>query len=217
VIEHPFGGRFGVAIGERYDAILDAALGEFAPRGFHQASIRGIARAARLSLAGLYHYVGSKDELLFLVLDRALDRLGAMADAALDDAPTPGTRLLALVRTHLEFGFRHDHALRVVNRDWELVAPAHRSEIVAKRRAYMARWLDVLHELDPHARSDRALFSAANLLLGMLNGIAVPPFLRTADDARRLAAEVGALFLHGFLEGAADGAESAAAGDRHDA
>ena len=217
MIEHPFGGRFGVAIGERYDAILDAALGEFAPRGFHQASIREIARAARLSLAGLYHYVGSKDELLFLVLDRALDRLGAMADAALDDAPTPDTRLLALVRTHLEFGFHHGHALRVVNRDWELVAPTHRGEIVARRRAYMARWLHVLRELDPHARSDRALFSAANLLLGMLNGIAVPPFLRTADDARRLAAEVGALFLHGFLEGATDGAEPAAAGDRHDA
>jgi len=206
-----------VAIGERYDAILDAALAEFAPRGFHQASIRAIARMAQLSLAGLYHYVGGKDELLFLVLDRALDTLGAMADTALDAAPTPETRLLALIRTHLEFGFHHGHALRVVNRDWELAAPAHRSEVVAKRRAYMARWLDVLRELGPHERPDRALFSAANLLLGMLNGIAMPPFLRTAEDARRLAAEVGALFLHGFLEGATDGAEPAAAGDRHDA
>ena len=56
-----------MAIGERYDAILDAALAEFALRGFHQASIREIARAAQLSLAGLYHYVGGKDELLFLV------------------------------------------------------------------------------------------------------------------------------------------------------
>jgi hypothetical protein len=34
----------------------------------------------------------------------------------------------------------------------------------------------------------------------MLNGIATRPFLRSADDARVLAAEVGALFLHGFLE-----------------
>jgi hypothetical protein len=34
----------------------------------------------------------------------------------------------------------------------------------------------------------------------MLNGIATRPFLRSADDARALAAEVGALFLHGFLE-----------------
>lgn len=201
-----------MAIGERYDTILDAALAEFAPRGFHQASVREIARATGLSLAGLYHYVAGKDELLFLVLDRALDTLGARADTALAEADTPQARLLALIRTHLEFGFDAGSALRVVNRDWELTPPAHRDEIVAKRRAYMARWLDVLREIDPHPRSDRARFSAANLLLGMLNGIAGPAFLKTADDARRLAAEVGALFLHGFLEHAAP----AAAGDRHD-
>lgn len=207
-----------MAIGERYDAILDAALTEFARRGFHQASIREIARSAHLSLAGLYHYVGGKDELLLLGLDRALDTLDAMAQASLSAARTPETRLLALVHAHLEFGFHHANALRVVNRDWELVAAAHRGEIVAKRRAYMERWLDVLHELDPHARSHRGLFSAANLLLGMLNGIAAPTFLKTAEDARHLAAEVGALFLYGFLERSMDGGEPApVAGEHHDA
>ena len=199
-----------MVIGQRYDAILDAALATFARRGFHQASIREIARDARLSLAGLYHYVGGKDELLFLVLARALDTLGDMADAALDTALAPEARLHALVRAHLEFGFHHADALRVVNRDWELVAEAHRGEIVARRRAYMERWLGVLGALDPHERTERERFSAANLLLGMLNGIAVRPFLKTPEDARRLAVEVGALFLNGFLE-------RSVTGDRHDA
>jgi len=198
-----------VAIGERYDAILDSALAVFAGRGFHPASIREIARAAHLSLAGLYHYVRGKDELLFLVLARALDTLRDMADAALASARTPEMQLHALVRTHLEFGFHHADALRVVNRDWELVAAAHRGEIVARRRAYMERWLGVLGALDPHERTEREQFSAANLLLGMLNGIAVRPFLKTPEDTRRLAVEVGALFLNGFLE-------RSATGDRHD-
>ena len=206
-----------MTIGERYDTILDAALTEFARRGVHQASIRDIARAARLSLAGLYHYVGSKDELLFLVLDRSLDTLDAMTRAALATAATPETRLLALVRAHLQFGFHHADALRVMNRDWELVDAAHRGDIVAKRRAYMERWLAVLRDLDPHARSHRALFSAANVLLGMLNGIAVPAFLKGADEVRHLAAEVGALFLYGFLERAMHGDDPAAvAGERHE-
>ncbi|HEU4369394.1 MAG TPA: TetR/AcrR family transcriptional regulator [Methylomirabilota bacterium] len=207
-----------MAIGERYDTILDAALAIFAQHGYHQASIREIARAARLSLAGLYHYVGGKDELLFLVLDRALGTLRGTADATLAGARTPRTRLLALIRTHLEFGFHQAEALRTVNRDWELVPDAHRAEIVAGRRAYIDRWLGVLRELDPHARSDRELFSAANLLLGMLNGIAARPFLKTADDARRLAGEVGALFLYGFLEPSTDGSEAAVVtGSAHEA
>ena len=64
-----------MAIGQRYEAILSAGREVIARRGYHPASIREIARAADLSLAGLYHYVGGKDELLFLVLDHDLDLL----------------------------------------------------------------------------------------------------------------------------------------------
>lgn len=189
-----------MAIGERYEGILSAACDVIARRGFHQASIREIARAAGLSLAGLYHYVGEKDELLFLVLGRSLDRLIGDLEQNLSEARTAESRLLALIRTHLDFGFHHAHALRIINRDHELLAEPRRSEIAAKRQAYLQRGLAVLGDLDPHARSGEELLSATNLLLGMLNGIATRPFLRSADDARALAAQVGALFLHGFLE-----------------
>jgi AcrR family transcriptional regulator len=188
-----------MAIGARYDTIREAALTAIARRGFHQASIREIARAAQLSLAGLYHYVGGKDELLFLFVDDALATLLDMTDAALATAATPEERLRALIRTHLAFGFHHADRLRVVNRDWELVDGPGRGDVVAKRRAYMDCWLGALRELDPHTRSDRELFSAVNLLLGMLNGIAVRAFLKSADDAATLAGQVAVLFLHGFL------------------
>jgi AcrR family transcriptional regulator len=189
-----------MVIGERYESILNAASSVIARRGFHQASIREIARAAGLSLAGLYHYVGEKDELLFLVLGRALDRLIERLDRNLSEARAPEDRLLALIRTHLDFGFHDAHALKIINRDHELLAEPRRSEIAAKRQAYLQRGLAVLRDLDPHARSGDELLSATNLLLGMLNGIATRPFLRSADDARALAAQVGALFLYGFLE-----------------
>ena len=187
-------------IGERYESILEAACDVIARRGYHQASTREIAQAAGLSLAGLYHYVGEKDELLFLVLDRALDQLIADLEGNLAEARTPETRLRALVRTHLDFGIRHPHALRIINRDHELLAEPRRAEIAAKRGYYLQRGLALLREVDPHHRSDAELVSATNLLLGMLNGIATRPFLRSAEDARALAAEVSALFLYGFLE-----------------
>ncbi len=189
-----------MAIGERYDGILKAACDVIARRGFHQASIRELARSAGLSLAGLYHYVGGKDELLFLVLDRSLDSLLSDLDEALAEARTPELRLLAVIRTHLDFGFRQAASLKIINRDWELVSGPRRDEIAAKRQSYLTRGLAVLRELDPHRRSGDELLSATNLLLGMLNGIATRPFLRSREDARALASEVGALFLYGFLE-----------------
>jgi AcrR family transcriptional regulator len=207
-----------VAIGERYGEILDAACEVFARRGYHAASIREIARTARLSLAGLYHYVGGKDEMLFLVLDRALDALLAMLDDALAVARTPETRLLALIRTHLEFGFDSAAALRVINRDWDVLPERRRAEVAVKRWAYIERGLRVLADLDPHARSGDELYSATNLLLGMLNGIATRPFLKSRDDARALAGQVGALFLYGFLERSTDAsAAPVTMGGPHDA
>lgn len=207
-----------MAIGQRYEAILNAGREVIARRGYHLASIREIARAAGLSLAGLYHYVGGKDELLFLVLDHDLDRLLEAQAAALAAARTPEATLLALVRTHLDFGFQHAGALKLINRDWELVAEPRRAEIAAKRRAYVERGLGVLRELDRHGRPGDELLSATNLLLGMLNGIATRPFLRSSEDAASLAHEVAALFLYGFLERSSDHREAAAvAGGTHDA
>jgi len=192
-------------IEQRVDDIVTAARDVIARRGYHHASIREIARASDLSLAGLYHYVGGKDELLFFVLDRALDALIAALDAALAAARTSELKLLGLIRTHLDFAFHRPAELKIVNRDWELLSEPRRADIAEKRRAYLARGLAVLRQLDPHGRSEDELVSATNLLLGMLNGIATRPFLRSGADAQALAAEVGALFLYGFLERAHDG------------
>jgi AcrR family transcriptional regulator len=204
-----------VAIGQRYTAILDAACEVFARRGYHVATIREIARAARLSLAGLYHYVGGKEELLFLVLDRALATMLRGLDQALAGARTPESRLLALIHAHLEFGFTHAPDLRVINRHWDVLAEPRRSEIAAKRRAYIERGRRVLADLDPHHRSADELYSATNLLLGMLNGIAAGPFVRSPGDARELAAQVGGLFLYGFLERSVETTSTAMAIGRH--
>lgn len=207
-----------MAIETRYEQIRKSACDVIAHRGFHQASIREIARTAGLSLAGLYHYVGGKDELLFLVLDRALDTLIADLDCAVTAARTAELNLLALVRTHLDFGFHHAAELKIINRDYELLREPRRGEVAAKRRAYVHRALAILREIDPHERSGDELLSAANLLLGMLNGIARRPFLTSGDDARALAGDVSALFLHGFLERSHDaGAPIHALGGEHDA
>jgi AcrR family transcriptional regulator len=187
-------------IGARYEGILGAACDVIARRGFQQASIREIASASGLSLAGLYHYIGGKDELLFLVLDRALDRLLAALEAACREAHTPAERLHALVETHLDFASRDPHALKIINRDYELLPEPHRSEVAVKRHEYLRRGLAILRELDPHQRSEEELLSATNLLLGMLNGIGTRPFVRSGRSARTLAREVASLFLHGFLE-----------------
>lgn len=66
---------------ERREAILDAALGQFAERGYHASSIDDIAHAAGVSKALIYEHFASKEELHLNLLERnaqeLLERLGA--------------------------------------------------------------------------------------------------------------------------------------------
>ncbi len=55
---------------ERLQLILKASAKIFAEKGFHRTSIRDIARATGMSLAGLYYYVRTKEELLFLIQEQ---------------------------------------------------------------------------------------------------------------------------------------------------
>ena len=59
---------------ERYEArreeIIDIAARVFAERGYHATSIDHLVQATGLQRGGLYHYIGSKEELLFQIHER---------------------------------------------------------------------------------------------------------------------------------------------------
>jgi len=60
---------------DRLNHILEAATGVIARDGYEKASMRAIAAAAGVSLAGLYHYFDSKERMLFLIEFRSFSSL----------------------------------------------------------------------------------------------------------------------------------------------
>src|ERR1700739_2963339 len=55
--------RFHQRLGE----VLEHATEVFCEKGYEGASMRDLSRASGMSLAGLYHYFGSKERLLYLI------------------------------------------------------------------------------------------------------------------------------------------------------
>jgi len=55
--------------GEKRDTIINAALEEFAAKGYDLASTNEIVRAAGISKGALFHYFASKKELFFFLCD----------------------------------------------------------------------------------------------------------------------------------------------------
>ena len=83
------------------EAILRAAIDVFADRGYFNAQVADVARAAGVAAGTVYLYFKSKDDLLVSIFERSMrDGLdaGKCAVADLDD---PAERLRRLARGHL--------------------------------------------------------------------------------------------------------------------
>lgn len=94
------------------DQALRGALSAFLEFGYHGASMRTIAERANISVAGLYHYYASKQDMLVALLDLTMTDLQVRSSAARDQGRDSVERFallvecLALYHTHRrELGF----------------------------------------------------------------------------------------------------------------
>jgi AcrR family transcriptional regulator len=160
----------GVTTKRRIEA---AALQLFAAKGFEATGIRDIADRAGLSTAALYHYMGSKDELLVAFMVESMTELIRAARAALEGCADPAEQLAALVRTHV--GFHTLDAQRSLVADDELraVSDVAFTKVMQLRDGYERLWAETL---DRGARSGEFTFADARItrlaLLEMCNGVA---------------------------------------------
>jgi len=192
---------------ERRDEIVDAALEEFASEGFRGATIKRIAKRAKLqSHALIYWYFSSKEELFQAVLGRHLPILQLMLDPnALHDQP-PEEVLPQIARAYLAMTDRP-----IAQRLLRLILPevVRRPEMVDQLggrmiarildfvKTYLARQVE-LGRLRPHdVRASARAF--IGMLLPQLGGKLLLPALQAdgLTDEEHIAAIV-AIFLRGL-------------------
>jgi AcrR family transcriptional regulator len=124
--------------------IQDAALQLFAAKGFFATGIREIADRVGVTTAALYHYMGSKDELLIEIMVSSMTQLIRAAEESLATADEPAAELAALVRAHV--GYHALDPLRSMVNDDELraVSGKPRAHIMELRDSYERLWAGTL-------------------------------------------------------------------------
>jgi TetR/AcrR family transcriptional regulator, fatty acid metabolism regulator protein len=83
------------------DAILRAAIDVFAERGYFNAQVADVARAAGVAAGTVYLYFRSKDDLLASIFERTMRETLATGRAAVDAVDNPAERLRRFARLHL--------------------------------------------------------------------------------------------------------------------
>ena len=114
--------------------VIDATLQVFAERGFHGASMRGIAGVARTSQSNLYNYFDSKDGLLAFVLETTAADLAEKLEAAVREArDDPGARLEAAVTAYVDFVIAEPRASTVGITEFRYLSGDARESVVVER------------------------------------------------------------------------------------
>src|SRR6266581_6391082 len=90
-----------VAASDKREAILRAATDVFASRGFFNAQVADVARAAGVAAGTVYLYFRSKDDLLVSIFEKTMREALAEGRAAVADLDEPRERLRQFARLHL--------------------------------------------------------------------------------------------------------------------
>jgi AcrR family transcriptional regulator len=185
----------------RYDrrlaGVLDHASRIFWEKGYDGASMRDLSRAAGMSLAGLYHYFESKEELLYLIQKHTFSTIIERLRLRLEAATDPEERIRIFIHNHLEYFLANKEAMKVLTHEDETLKNGRGTEIAAIKREYYHICLNLLEDLKRSAGIEFSGRLAVLSLFGMINWIYTWHNPRVDADANALALHMGDIFLRG--------------------
>jgi AcrR family transcriptional regulator len=181
----------------RLEHLLTTAARVFAAKGYHPTTMRDLARATGMSLAGMYHYVSGKDELLFLIQHRCFTRVIDGAMQAVAASPEPTERLARFIRHHVTFFAEHMSEMKVLSHEADCLTDARRADVDRLKRRYVELLRGVIESLEPRGNGRPDPRVTAYALFGMMNWIYTwyDPDGSIAPQA--LADHFSGVFLHG--------------------
>jgi AcrR family transcriptional regulator len=122
--------------GSRRAELVRAAARLFSARGYHGTSMQDLADELGLLRGSLYAHIGSKEELLFEVVDEGADRFLERGRQALRSPGHAAERLRAFLTGHIETAIEHIDAATVFLNEWRYLSPDLRLVIKSKRDTY---------------------------------------------------------------------------------
>ena len=183
----------------RHQVIVDTSARLFARHGYHATGITALCDANDLGKGALYHYIGSKEQLLAAIHDRVMDEVMLGADRVARAGGSPSMQLAMLGDELLDVIHRYPDHVWVFLHEFPALTGKRHARFRERRQAYEQRVEAVLRagvasgefrELDP--------WLTARAWLGMHNYTYL--WLKTGGrlSARDVAKPFAEIFMRGI-------------------
>ena len=190
---------------QKLEFILRNAARIFAEKNYHSTTMRDISRATNVSLAGLYHYCKSKEELLYLIQDNCFGRVLESLERRLRGVDDPLTKLRIFIENHLSFFAANMAEMKVLSHEAESLAGDLHLHVSGKKDKYTKLARRILKEIQQQQKVEPQvdLTVATYALFGMMNWIYNWYDPQGKLKVNELVGNVTRLFLSGLVAGSA--------------
>jgi len=188
----------GAHFEQQLGKILESATQVVCEKGYAGASMRDIARTTGMSLAGMYHYFGSKERLLYLIQKQSFSTILQRLRTRTANLPDPEQGICIFILNHLEYFLEHQQAMKVLSHEDESLTGEYGREIAQIKREYYRICRELL---DRYKKENGLQFDSRTAVLslfGMMNWIYTWYNPRLDGGADRLAREMGSIFFNGI-------------------
>jgi TetR/AcrR family transcriptional regulator, cholesterol catabolism regulator len=186
---------------QKLEHILRTSARIFAEKSYHSTSMRDISRATGVSLAGLYHYCKSKEELLFLIQDHCFGRVSERLEQRIKGIDDPFEKLRIFIDNHLSFFAANMAEMKVLSHEAESLEGDRHKHVSTRKEKYAKLARKILREIQSQdskgARVDLTIATYA--LFGMMNWIYNWYDSSGKLSVKQLVDNMTRLFLNGFL------------------
>lgn len=152
------------------EKIFAEAVRIFREKGFHATSVQDIADAVGLQKGSLYHYISSKDELLFKIFQRSTGALTRQLESIAASDHSPTDKICLAIEAHLTALCEQLDIYTVYLSERRALSARNYSKVRAEAARH-ARILEQIIQEGLATRDFRPLDSkmAAHAILGMCN------------------------------------------------
>jgi len=181
----------------RLSKILGYAVEVFYEKGYAGASMRDLSRASGMSLAGMYYYFKSKEQLLYLIQKHTFMTIMEQLRERLEDVSDPEQRVRVVVLNHIEYFLANQKAMKVLSHEDDVLKNSLGADILSLKREYYRTCVQLMDALQKEKRLEFNSRVAVLSLFGMMNWTYTWYNPRVDGNAQTLARQMGDIFLRG--------------------
>lgn len=122
-----------VSAADRKEQIIEKATMLFYTNGYDNTSIRELAKATGLSVAGVYYFFKDKEEILFSILIQSINDLNDTILSAINEKDDPKKNLKRIIRKLLSHNIKHKRDIIILNKEDDRLSAEQKQKIQQKR------------------------------------------------------------------------------------